>query len=66
MQRQVRRRARNRNLGASADEAQGTLDQQRAPLIEAEIAQIYAHDAATCRTKGSTKPNRSTASSKAA
>ena len=35
-------------------EAQSTLDQKRAALVEAQLSQFYAHDAATCRTKGST------------
>ena len=63
---QIRRGAHYRNLATRSGKTQGPLDQQRASLVEAEFAQVYAHDAATCRTKGSTIPNRSTASSKAA
>jgi hypothetical protein len=66
MQWQLRRGARNCNLTARACKTHGPLDQQRAFFVEAEISPFYAHDAAICCTKGSTKPNRSTASFKAA
>ena len=66
MQLQVGRGARNRNLSAPCGQTQGALDQQRASLVEPELFEFYAHDAATCRTNRSTEPNRSTASFRAA
>ncbi len=40
----VRRGTRNRDLAARPGQPQGALDQQRATLVEAELAQLYAHD----------------------